>query len=140
MELKVSIFDALSYLIPGLIYFFIIVINRKRWIFKKSILERILKLHNESLANSASRFLALALFVRNLSFPFLLLALIIPLTYQYFSIKIICLLIFLFLLISISLLYRYSRFEHYSYKIVAEGIIALNLQNFNLFKEDRTKK
>ena len=208
MELKVSIFDVLSYLLPGLIYFVSItligdffidknlmlfllnssnliialilifsyilghalqplhklnifkfffknqknhdkalqpiidkinpeiieILNREKY-SKRAVLERVLKLHNEDLANSASRFLALALFVRNLSFPFLLLAIVTPLTYQYFSITVICLLIFLFLLISITLLYRYERFGHYSNRIVAEGIIALNLQNFDFISK-----
>jgi hypothetical protein len=207
MELKVSIFDVLSYLLPGLVYFLSIALigdffinenlilklvnssnsmiilifvfsyilghalqplhklNFFKYFFKshknhekiiqplidkidpsiisiieegkcskRAILEHILQIHNEKLAYSASRFLALALFVRNLSFSFLLLAIVTPLTHQYFSTTIICLLIFLFLLMSISLLHRYERFAYNATRIVTEGIIALNLKNFDFIK------
>ena len=110
-------------------------ILEKQGYSKRAILERVLRLHNQELANSSSQFLALALFVRNLSFPFLLLALLMPLTTQYFSLTIIFLLSFLFLLTSISLLYRYQRFELYSHKSIAEGIIALSLEDFDFFKQ-----
>jgi len=147
MELKVSIFDVLTYLLPGLLYFisFIMIadlaitidilpyflkpnitqaiailiisyvfghtlqpiyklspfvhifrkkinvdentdlllknVDKKLTIeinrlgcSSRAILEKILVLHDEKLARSSSRFLALATFMRNLSFPFLLLA------------------------------------------------------------------
>jgi len=209
MELKVSIFDVLSYMLPGLVYFLVIliigdffieknliltllnlqnsiiiliiifsyilghafqplhkinifnffflkkkelekelqpiimqlnpevleIINQQKY-SKRAILERVLKLHNEELANSSARFLALALFLRNLSFPFLLVTLVMPLTAKYFSITIVFLLTFLCLFISITLLYRYVRFEQYAHRSIAEGIIALKLKDFNFINKE----
>lgn len=106
---------------------------------KRAILERVLKLHNENLANTSSRFLALALFLRNLSSPFLLLAIITPLTHEYLSTTIICLLIIFFLLIAIALLHRHKRFEQYAHKSIVEGIIALNLRSYDFIKKEYKK-
>ena len=205
MELKVSIFDVLTYLLPGLLYFtsFVLIadlvlqnnifisllepnvsqaitvlivsyilghtlqpiykLSPFVHIFKKkvdentdsllemtkgefnklridngcssrAILEKVLLLHDEKLARSSSRFLALSIFMRNLSFPFLLLAFVIVPRFKQLGIAFTTLIVVSLIIMSLLSSYRAGRYRRFSNVAAIEGVAALHLKDFKFFK------
>ena len=205
MELKVSIFDVLTYLLPGLLYFtsFVLIadlilqnsifvsflkpnvsqavtvliisyilghtlqpiykLSPFVHIFKgkvdeitdslleitegefnntridkgcssRAILEKVLLLHDEKLARSSSRFLALSIFMRNLSFPFLLLAFVVVPRIDQLGTVLTTLMVCALITMSLLSSYRASRYRRFANVAAIEGIAALHLKDFKFFK------
>lgn len=206
MELKVSIFDVLTYLLPGLLYLtslvllsdlileqnilfpllsptisqaitFLIVsyilghtlqplyrlspfvhifkgkvdentdqilekikgnlndIRIKNGCSSRAILEKILSLHDEKLSRSSSRFLALAIFMRNLSFPFMLLAFVVVPRFEQIGIPQTAFLTISLIAMSLLSSYRSARYRRFANVAAIEGMTALHLKDYNFFDE-----
>lgn len=208
MEVKISIFDILSYLMPGFLYLFSIVFiadsfvqqdlitpllnpttpqiiamliiayilghalqslyranpllyfyedkrhkgvdlllkninsdvakNYKKFGYSnRAILENILQLHNENLAHTASRFLAMYTFLRNLSFPFFLLSITTILRNEYIGFHLSIYLSLILFAMSILSLHRAQKYKNWANSTVTEGIIALSLNKSDFFTKNQ---
>lgn len=200
MELKVSIFDVLTYLLPGLLYFvsfvFIADLAIKTEIFSmlikpnvtqsigvliisyilghtlqpiyrlspfvhifrgkgnidenidsllgeageefnerikkmgcssRAIIEKIIQLKDEKLARTSSRFLALSIFMRNLSFPFLLLAFAVIPRFDQLGVIFTGAITFTLIIMSLLSSYRSARYRKFANTAAIEGLAAIHL-------------
>jgi len=114
------------------------VLRIKNGCSSRAILEKILSLHDEKLSRSSSRFLALAIFMRNLSFPFMLLAFVIVPRYKQIGIYQTAFLTVSLVVMSLLSSYRSARYRRFADVAAIEGMIALHLKEYKFFDVDKS--
>jgi len=109
--------------------------TKKLGVSNRSILVNIIDMHNERLSNRARRFLAMSKFMRNLSFPFMLLSVVTIIRHDYLGVYGSLFMSGIFMTMSILSIYRSKRYRKWSYSSVVEGIIGISLSQNKLFTD-----